>query len=546
MFISKKRHGQDLQAMQSASNRLIEAILNHFLLDARDRIRQPVSRAMTTLFRRRDFSNLTFERLIAPLVDEQAVIDACATLAKMRLANSSGEIASTPGMQEVEVRLPRSDDTVDIAYYAFDFFQLDIPGQLHAWMVRVTDRTLLARQTEELGELRPRLADAHPEIQDLRAQLAMQSDVLRCVMQVGRIHFAAAVQRSGAAMKAINAILKKPAREEEAFRQKLEAISAEVAELRREAESLQLAAMESAARSFEESLQELRVRGSLSGNDFLPLAVRLDDLFSHYAQLRSLSKTAVKRQSKPVPAAAPRMTENGTEVLAAPQFIAQQALLAQQMPLAQPPGSEPGSPPVPSVAPAGSLEATLCALTAHVADEHDKQVSLMCSGMNKVPPAYQAAVKNIAIQLIRNAVIHGIEPAAEREQLGKKPEGGLSLQFSALPDGTFELRFRDDGRGVDPAQVRRIAIERDLITSEAAARLRDRQAIKLIFKERYSTLASTDHGGTNGAGLSFVRRHVHDVGGKIALASEPGKETRFKVSLPAPDPEVEGIRAEVA
>jgi signal transduction histidine kinase len=551
MFISKKRHGQDLQAMQSASNRLIEAILNHvsqgvFLLDARDRILQPVSRAMTTLFRRRDFSNLTFERLIAPLVDEQAVIDACATLAKMRLANSSGEIASTPGMQEVEVRLPRSDDTVDIAYYAFDFFQLDIPGQLHAWMVRVTDRTLLARQTEELGELRPRLADAHPEIQDLRAQLAMQSDVLRCVMQVGRIHFAAAVQRSGAAMKAINAILKKPAREEEAFRQKLEAISAEVAELRREAESLQLAAMESAARSFEESLQELRVRGSLSGNDFLPLAVRLDDLFSHYAQLRSLSKTAVKRQSKPVPAAAPRMTENGTEVLAAPQFIAQQALLAQQMPLAQPPGSEPGSPPVPSVAPAGSLEATLCALTAHVADEHDKQVSLTCSGMNKVPPAYQAAVKNIAIQLIRNAVIHGIEPAAEREQLGKKPEGGLSLQFSALPDGTFELRFRDDGRGVDPAQVRRIAIERDLITSEAAARLRDRQAIKLIFKERYSTLASTDHGGTNGAGLSFVRRHVHDVGGKIALASEPGKETRFKVSLPAPDPEVEGIRAEVA
>ena len=128
MFISKKRHGEDLQAMQSASNRLIEAILNHvsqgvFLVDARDRILQPVSRAMTTLFRRRDFSNLTFERLLAPLVDEQTLIDACATLAKMRLANLSGEIASTPAMQEVEVRLPRSDDTVDIAYYAFDFFE---------------------------------------------------------------------------------------------------------------------------------------------------------------------------------------------------------------------------------------------------------------------------------------------------------------------------------------------------------------------------------------------------------------------------------------
>jgi two-component system chemotaxis sensor kinase CheA len=170
-------------------------------------------------------------------------------------------------------------------------------------------------------------------------------------------------------------------------------------------------------------------------------------------------------------------------------------------------------------------------------------VALTCIGLHRVPAPYQAAVKNIAIQFIRNAVIHGIEPAAERERLGKKAEGGLSLQFSALPDGSFELRFRDDGRGVDPAQVRQIAVERGLITSAAAARLRDRQAIKLIFQERYSTLASGDHTAT-GAGLAFVRRYVHDARGKIALASDVGKETRFKVSLPAAHPDPEGIAAE--
>lgn len=563
MFISKKQHGKDLQAMQAASNRLIEAILNHvsqgvFLLDARDRILQPVSRAMSTLFRRRDFSNLTFERLLSPVIDPQTLVDVCATLAKMRLANTSGEIASTQGMQEIEVRLPRSDDTVDIAYYAFDFFQIEIPGQLHAWMVRVTDRTLLVRQGEELEELRPQLADAHPEIQDLRAQLAMQSDVLRSVMQEGRIHFAAAVKRSGKAMKAINAILKKPAREEASFRQKLEEISFEVTEIRREAEALQIGAMESAARSFEESLQDLRSRVSLSGNDFLPLAVRLDELFSQYTQLRSLTRTAVAQHAKPAIAPAARMTDNGTEILQAPQFIAQQALLSQPDPLAQHDSVAPQEteeaqsaedelPPVPtSTAPAGSLESSLAALTAHVAAECDKQVNFTCVGLHKVPAMYQSSVKNIAIQLIRNAVIHGIETAAEREELGKPPEGRLSLQFSALPDGSFELRFRDDGRGVDPVQVRKTAVERDLLTSEAAGRLRDRQAIKLIFKERYTTLATGDAAATNGAGLSFVRRYVHDVGGKIALASEVGKETRFKVSLPPADAEAEGLRAEVA
>jgi len=511
MFISKKRHSKDLQTAQAAGNRLIEAILDHvsqgvILVAADDRILQPVSRSTATLFRRRDFSNLTLERLLGPLVDEQTLIDVCVTLAKLRLGSGRSEIPAMAALQEVEVRLPRTGDAVDVACYAFDFFALEIPGQAQTWMVRVTDRSLLARQNEELEELRPRLADAHPEIHDLRMQLAVQSDVLRCVMQVGRSHLAAAVQRSGSALKAITATLKKPAREEEAFRQKLEAIATAVDEIRREAQSLELTAMAAAALSFGEALQELRERGSLSGNDFLPLAVRLDELFSQYAQLRALIKSPAPRASKP----------------------------------AAPPA------PAPAAAPAGSLEGTLSALTTHVADEHGKRVALRCIGLHRVPTLYQAAVKNIAIQLIRNAVIHGIESASERELAGKHPEGVLSLQFSALPDGTFEFRFRDDGRGVDPAQVRKIAVERKLLTTEAAARMRDQQAIKLIFKERYSTLASGDAAVPNGAGLSFVRRYVHDAGGKIALASVVGKETRFKISLPARDAEVDDLRAQVA
>jgi signal transduction histidine kinase len=503
MFISKKRHSKDLQTAQAAGNRLIEAILDHvsqgvFLVAADDRILQPVSRSMATLFRRRDFSNLTLERLLGPLVDEQTLIDVCVTLAKLRLGGGRSEIPAMAALQEVEVRLPRTGDAVDVACYAFDFFALEIPGQAQTWMVRVTDRSLLARQNEELEELRPQLADAHREIHDLRMQLAVQSDVLRCVMHVGRSHLAAAVQRSGSALKAITATLKKPAREEEAFRQKLEAIATAVDEIRREAQSLELTAMAAAALSFGEALQDLRERGSLSGNDFLPLAVRLDELFSQYAQLRALIKSPAPRASKP------------------------------------------------AAAPAGSLEGTLSALTTHVADEHGKRVALRCIGLHRVPTLYQAAVKNIAIQLIRNAVIHGIESASERELAGKHPEGVLSLQFSALPDGTFEFRFRDDGRGVDPAQVRKIAVERKLLTSEAAARMRDQQAIKLIFKERYSTLASGDAAVPNGAGLSFVRRYVHDAGGKIALASVVGKETRFKISLPPRDAEVDDLRAQVA
>ena len=79
----------------------------------------------------------------------------------------------------------------------------------------------------------------------------------------------------------------------------------------------------------------------------------------------------------------------------------------------------------------GSLESTLATLTDLVAQENQKTVVLECSGLDLVPPRYQATVKNVAIQLIRNAVVHGVETAAEREQAGKPPNARLHLEFKS-------------------------------------------------------------------------------------------------------------------
>jgi two-component system chemotaxis sensor kinase CheA len=79
--------------------------------------------------------------------------------------------------------------------------------------------------------------------------------------------------------------------------------------------------------------------------------------------------------------------------------------------------------------------------------------------------------------------------------------------------------------------VRGVAVAKGLLTEEEAARLQDRQAIKLIFKSGFTTLAN-DGDTKHGSGMSLVRRYVHEAGGKIALASLLGRETRFKVTLP--------------
>ena len=103
--------------------------------------------------------------------------------------------------------------------------------------------------------------------------------------------------------------------------------------------------------------------------------------------------------------------------------------------------------------------------------------------------------------------------------------------------------FQDDGRGIDPDLVRSTAVARGLLTEEAANRLRDRQAIKLIFKSGFTTIDGTPGESPHGAGMSLVRRYVHEAGGRIALASLLGHETRFKVTMPPLEADASAYRS---
>ncbi|HMK84655.1 MAG TPA: ATP-binding protein [Steroidobacteraceae bacterium] len=509
MFITAKRHEREKQELLDASNRITDAVLKSaeqgiFLLDGSNKIQPRVSASLAALFRRQDFTNLTFEKLLAPLVSSKTLTVARNHIAGL-LGTASREDPESNPLKDVEVRLPNSDGSFDSAHYAFEFTAIEAPDEPRKWLIRVTDITLRVQSARELEEL--------------QAQLQTQGEVLRGVLQFGSARFATLLAKIDTSMKTINTVLKKPAREQEAFRNKLEEALDEVDRVRREAAAFKLSALEGAARQFEDALHDLRSRSTLSGSDFLPLAVKLDHLYGQFATLKLLTTTGAP-QTPGAPPASTRFTDNGTHIIQPPKFMVERS--ARSVPV---PGAN-------SSAPAGSLENTLRALTDHVAQEHNKTVILDAQGLQLVPPAYQAAVKNVAIQLIRNAVMHGIESPAARSAAGKPVHGTLRLEFKPLDEGGFDLLFEDDGSGLDPDEVRKTAIARGVISGEGAARLRDREAIKLIFKSGFSTLPNTPGEPAHGSGLSLVRRYVHEAGGKIALASLLGHETRFKVTLP--------------
>jgi two-component system chemotaxis sensor kinase CheA len=179
------------------------------------------------------------------------------------------------------------------------------------------------------------------------------------------------------------------------------------------------------------------------------------------------------------------------------------------------------------------LERTLADLAARVASSQSKQVALRCNGLDNVPEAYRRAVKDITIQLVRNAVVHGIEEPSERAKAHKAEVGTLAVEFGARDSEGYELIVQDDGRGLQLERIKEVAVERGLITPAQASMLDPRQTMALIFRPGFSTADRVTTDAGRGAGMDLVRILVAELGGRVGLASAGGKFSKFKIWLPA-------------
>ena len=157
---------------------------------------------------------------------------------------------------------------------------------------------------------------------------------------------------------------------------------------------------------------------------------------------------------------------------------------------------------------------------------------LVCDGLDQVPDEYQRPVRDICIQMLRNAIVHGIESSDERAAAGKPPTGTVRIRFSDSGAQEYSLLVEDDGQGLNPSRIRKRALERGLLDEQQAAALDRSGAYRLIFQSGFSTAAEvTEHAG-RGVGLDVVNTTVRECGGRIGIATSPGKYTRFKTVLP--------------
>lgn len=135
------------------------------------------------------------------------------------------------------------------------------------------------------------------------------------------------------------------------------------------------------------------------------------------------------------------------------------------------------------------------------------------------------------IHLLRNAIDHGIELPEERIALGKPAQGKVHLK-AFHQENQIVITVEDDGRGMDPDKIRSTAVEKGIISAEAAARLSDREAINLIFSAGFSTATVISDISGRGVGMDIVRAHIEKINGIIDIDSVYGKGTRFTIKLP--------------
>jgi len=167
-----------------------------------------------------------------------------------------------------------------------------------------------------------------------------------------------------------------------------------------------------------------------------------------------------------------------------------------------------------------------------MARQNNKEIELVISGEEtELDKTVIEEIGDPLVHLIRNAVDHGMETPEERVAKGKPRRGTVSL--SAYQEGrNIIVSVADDGKGIDPAAVRKSAVEKGLISQEEADRLSKKDSLSLIFIPGFSTAKVVSNISGRGVGMDVVKTNITRINGSISIESEVGKGTSVIFRLP--------------
>ncbi|HTV79103.1 MAG TPA: ATP-binding protein [Steroidobacteraceae bacterium] len=484
-----------LQAEQQIANILGTVREGLFLVDRKGRIGATHSDSLKTLLRQNSIAGGTLEELLRPLVDAKTLHAATKYLGLLWMDKVHEDlIESVNPLSQIEVAFTGARGR-ELRYLSFSFRRARDPGESQAFIfgavADVTDRVLLQR-----------------EVAHVKADSDAQAAALLELLKADPRQLDAFMQSADIAVRKANAMLGSPGKDPQTLRTKVDGVFREMHALKGEAMALGFSAFGRHIHAIEDLLAALRDRGELTGDDFIPAVVKLGELMDYRTQMSELRSRISQFQSV-APAAAP---EEDNDV-----GINTDVLLA-------------GNDALPRVP--ATLANLLTSLADTVAADYRRPVRLLTSGLEAVPAAHAARVRDVCVQMIRNAIVHGVEEGAERLRAGKPSVATINVAFEATEAEHYVLRVEDDGRGLNYEEVLDRALRQGLVTPDQAATMKPEAVFKLILEPGFTTAdAVTIHAG-RGVGLNVVTDSLRECDGRLAISTKPGTFTRFVVRLP--------------
>ena len=475
----------ELETVRLESMEMMAAIpVGLFTLDEDYRLGDQVSPQLMQMFGRGDLADRNLIEVLRDLLPDDTV-DTAKEFISLLFSERVNEnlIASLNPLDQVE--LGGEEDRGGRRFLDFAFRRMREDGRVTRLLVTVSDITERVVLTEELDRVRGE-GDAQSE---------RLMEVVVGLLKADRKMIEERVQHWRVALKEANQSLKQSARGERDLRQLIDRVFRPVHLVKGEAAAMGLTFILQRAKATELELGLLRDREQLEGNDFLPVAVRLEDIF---AQLDVLER-----------------------------------MLKQLGKLSVADGKQASEQPVKATPKAQSFVGKL---VAGLASKLGRQVRVVLDGKatESLNDDRRREIDDMLGQLARNSLAHGLESAEERTRAGKAPVGEIRYGLNVSESGEIELSFRDDGRGIDLETLRRKAVASRRYSPEQAARMEPRQLMGLIFLPGFSTHGTVTDAAGRGVGLDIVAHTAKRLGGRIGVQSVAGQFTHFRIRLPAP------------
>ncbi|MBL0090229.1 MAG: Hpt domain-containing protein [Ideonella sp.] len=176
------------------------------------------------------------------------------------------------------------------------------------------------------------------------------------------------------------------------------------------------------------------------------------------------------------------------------------------------------------------LSERLYRVVRQAAKETGKQVRLDISGGNiEIDRGVLDRMTGAFEHLLRNSVVHGVEPPARRAALGKEAVGQIAIGV-AQEANEVVIDFRDDGAGLDLRRIQDKAMAMGLLPEGAPAS--EAELAALIFHAGFSTAEQVTGLAGRGVGMDVVRSDVAAMGGRIETATAADQGTSFRLVLP--------------